>query len=298
MDLLNKAYAQLSDLLKSMTSGARLTAAMLLVVAALSVAFLFNQQVSPTDSYLMDGETFSPSQLRDMQAAFGKAGLEARIDGAKVKVPRGQESKYMAALADANALPPEFGGYLKKAVSTNSFTWIPNSQREASWRVARQQELQLTIGCMKGVDAAAVQIDQQKPEGFSHEKCVITALVTVRPKSNQSLDDVTMRTIRQMVASAVAGLKPEAVTVVDLSNNQHVAGNGGMDRPSGVASDYAESKKRHELEWQQTIGHVLAYIPGVLVSTNVELELEAANDEALVPRVEDERVGGKRNRGL
>src|SRR5215212_5090324 len=109
MDFLNKASAQFVELFRSMTPGARMTSAVLLVVAVVSVAFLFNQQATGPDAYLMGGEMFSPSQLRDMQAALGKAGLEAQIDGARVKVPSGQQSKYMAALAEANAKPAEFG---------------------------------------------------------------------------------------------------------------------------------------------------------------------------------------------
>src|SRR5262245_59279079 len=119
MDFLNRAYAQLADLFRSMSPGARITAALLLIVAVVSLAFLFNQQVSGPDAYLLGGEMFSATQLRDMQGALGKAGLEAVIDGARIKVPRGQESKYMAALAEANALPADFGEYMQRAVSVN-----------------------------------------------------------------------------------------------------------------------------------------------------------------------------------
>src|SRR4051794_15958549 len=101
MDFLNKAYAQLADLFRSMTPGARLSAALLLVVAVVSVAYLFNEQVAGQDTYLMGGEMFSAGQLADMEAALGKANLEATREGARLKIPRGQESKYMAALAEA-----------------------------------------------------------------------------------------------------------------------------------------------------------------------------------------------------
>ena len=101
----------------------------------------------------------------------------------------------------------------------------------------------------------------------------------VRPKGNQPLDERTVRTLKQMVASSVAGLKPEAVTVVDMSTNDHF-GASGADGANG--GDYADHKKRHELAWQHTISHVLEYIPGVLVSTNVELDPEISNEETSI----------------
>src|SRR5262245_30071138 len=136
MDTFNKAYGQLLDLMRSMTPGARVTSALLLVVIAVSLGWLVQGNVAENETFLMGGQTFSPSQLRDMQAAFGKAGLEAHVEGAQVRVPRGQESKYMAALAEAQALPVEFGDYLSKAVTGgDGFMPMFRNQHEASLRV-------------------------------------------------------------------------------------------------------------------------------------------------------------------
>ena len=46
MDFLNKAFAQLSDLFRSMTPGARLTAGLLLVVVIVSLGYLFTHDMS------------------------------------------------------------------------------------------------------------------------------------------------------------------------------------------------------------------------------------------------------------
>ncbi len=44
MDFLNKALAQFSDLFRSMTPGGRITAGLLLVVAVVSVGYLFQHR--------------------------------------------------------------------------------------------------------------------------------------------------------------------------------------------------------------------------------------------------------------
>ena len=51
--------------------------------------------------------------MKAMESAFGKAHLEGYvIEGSKIRVPRGQKAAYMGALADAKALPKNFGSYL------------------------------------------------------------------------------------------------------------------------------------------------------------------------------------------
>ena len=45
MDFLNKAFAQFNDLFRSMSPGSRITAGLLLVVAVVSVGYLFQSEV-------------------------------------------------------------------------------------------------------------------------------------------------------------------------------------------------------------------------------------------------------------
>jgi flagellar M-ring protein FliF len=75
-------------------------------------------------------------------------------------------------------------------------------------------------------------------------------------------------------------MKPSAVTVIDLASGRLFAGNGGAEiKPGGAMGDYADYKRRHEMDWRQKISHVLSYIPDVLVTTNVELDPEVVNEQ-------------------
>ncbi|MEX2112370.1 MAG: hypothetical protein WD845_04250, partial [Pirellulales bacterium] len=267
MELLNKGLAPLVELFKSMTPGARITAALLLVVTAVSIAYLFQQPLDATHVYLMGGGSFTPAELRDMQAALGKAGLVAELDGARIRIPRGQEARYMAALDEADALPAKPGHHMEKALNSGGFLRIPHGQQAAAELVAKQQELQGLIDGMRGVEHSAVLIDSEESTGFPRPKKVVTAAVAVWPEHAQPLDRETIQTIRQLLVSSISGLQGDTVTVIDMNSNAHFTGN---QAPS-AGGDYAERKKRHELQWQHTIAAVLSYIPGVLVSTTVEL---------------------------
>lgn len=275
MDSLARTYQQLNEMLRAMTPGARTAAAVLAVLVVVCLGYLVSGQVATSDTYLLGGESFSASQLREIQAALGKAGLEAELDGLRIKVPRGQETKYMAALAEAGALPAEFGGYLKQAVAGSGFG-LYGPQQEARMKVAIQSELQAVIGQMKGIERAFVHIEEDRKRGF-REQAIVTASVGIQPRSGQPLDEGTVAAIRSLVASARPPLVPEAVTVVDLSGPRLFAGAAPAKNAAGGAlANYSDLRKRLEQDWEEKIGRLLAQIvPGALVTASVELANEA-----------------------
>ncbi len=100
MDFINKAWDQLRDVFSSMTPGARITSALLLAVVVISLGYLFMHGGSGPDSYLMNGEYFTPADLPAMEAAFAAKGLnDYRVEGTRIRVSRAQQAKYIAALA-------------------------------------------------------------------------------------------------------------------------------------------------------------------------------------------------------
>ena len=234
MDFVNKAFAQLSDLFRSMTPGARLTASLLLVAVVVSLGYLFNSQVSGGDTYLLGGHGFSANELPTMEAAFGKANLSGyTVEGNRVRIPRGQQAAYMGALADAGALPADFHKYLTDAsTAVGPFTSRP--QQEEMIKIAKQKELALIIRSMQGIENAAVHYDTQKKGGLN-KGVVTTASVSVKPRGTQPLEEKQVPMIRHLVAGAVAGLSPDQVTVVDLNGRTYGAGTaGGLTVPSSL----------------------------------------------------------------
>ncbi len=122
MDFLNKAFAQLSDLFRSMTPGGRIMTGLLLVVAVVSVGYLVQHQASGGDEYLFGGEAMQTPTLQKMEEAFGEAGLNGfTMDGGRVKVPHAQRAAYLAALADHKALPPNLDQARKEAANGGPF---------------------------------------------------------------------------------------------------------------------------------------------------------------------------------
>jgi flagellar M-ring protein FliF len=289
MESLNRAAAQLRELFLSMTPGARLTAALLLIVVVVSLTYLFKGQAGSTDTYLMGGEYFESDDVKAMLAAFGQADLnDYELEGNRIRIPASKKHVYMAALADAGAMPPSFGSYLQKALDGGSI-FMTKDEEQSRLRVARQNELNLILREMDGIEKASVLTDVKKSGGLSRED-ILTATVAIKPTSGEQFDNGRLLRLRHLVAGAVAGLKPENVTVTDTTSGRTLGGGG--DAPVDPVEDAYYSRKQHyERSVEQQIRELLAAIPNVVVKVNAELDTEMnhveeslKHDEKAVPQ--------------
>jgi flagellar M-ring protein FliF len=272
VDFINRAWAQLSELFRSMTPAARVTTVLLLVVIVVSVAFLFNHQFSSTDCYLFGGEAASASELPAMTAAFGKANLnDFELEGNRIKVPRSKQAAYMAALADAGALPHNFLDSLKKPLESGG-PFVDRAKRAELVKIGLEGELAQIIGKMNGIESASVLYDEQTEYGLNPRK-IITASVQVKPTGSQSLSPDQVQAIRHVVGPGI-GAAPESVSVVDLNNGRTYPG-GTPGSNSDVSQDrYLNTKLKYEQEYTERIANALSFVKGALISVNVELHPE------------------------
>src|SRR5439155_8750674 len=144
---------------------------------------------------------------------------------------------------------------------------------------AKQKELSLIIGRMRGIECAADQYEEEVKRGLTSQKQK-TAMVAVQTRGGQ-LEEEQIKAIRNVVASAYAGLDRHQITITDLSGVTY----GGALGPDGVPEDesiYAAHKLRYEREFQRKIQQQLAYIPGVIVGINAELNPEMQNSSTTV----------------
>src|SRR5690349_19892417 len=113
MDFVNKLYAQLADIFRSMSPGSRLAVGLLLALIVVSLVYLFQYQVSSGDEFLLNGRVLSGAELTAIEASFAKAGLgQSTVVGNQIRIPRGQKQRYLAAMAESQALPADFHKYM------------------------------------------------------------------------------------------------------------------------------------------------------------------------------------------
>ncbi|MEI6241314.1 MAG: hypothetical protein WCR51_13080 [Planctomycetia bacterium] len=240
-----------------------------LVAASLGwAAWLLRDQPIREETELLAGSVLPSSELALMEAAFDRAQLtDYRTEGGRVYVPRSRQSAYMRALVDAEALPREFGGSLRRALANNS-PWQSKSVQTELLRVATQDELSLVLCSMPGIERAAVLYDVEEQSGLTGGT-VKTASVSIRTHPDAELDATRVQAIRILVAASIAGLSPDRVAVTDLRNGRVFA--GPLEAYADEATDHALSRKlAYERALSTKLRQAIAYVKGAVVDVTAE----------------------------
>jgi flagellar M-ring protein FliF len=281
MDFLNQASAQLTNLFRSMSAGARMVAGLLLAVIVVSLAFLFNHQFAGPDSFLMGGEAMTSDEINTAVGVLGQAGLtNFVVEGNRIRVPRGEEATYTAALLKEGALPGNYGSYLQKALS-ESGGFTSKARQGQMYKVALQLELARVVRNMKGINNAIVLYDIQEGRGL-HRKNEYTASVSVATNGGVELEETTVTAIRNLVASAIAGgMSPDSVVVSDLTTGSTYPAKTPGQALAGQQDPYIQNKMQYEKLWSEKIRRALRdmQMPGVIVACNVDLNKEIEHEQ-------------------
>jgi flagellar M-ring protein FliF len=272
MDFLNKAIAQLSELFRSMTPGARITAGLLLAVVVVSVGYLFQHSSTGPDTYLFGGEPISSGQLDRIEAAIAKAGLsDFQREGFRIRVPSGQQAKYLAAVADANALPPNFNTILENALDKGG-PWESREATRERLKIARQQTLSEIVRAMPWVENAIVLYDEHESRGANSfgMKVQTTASVSVKPVAGEMLTPQRAKNIQRLVAHSVS-MKDTDVGITNLGDGGPAGTDGGITYDV-IDDEYLKTKVMFESQKRDSILGALRDIPGVSVEVNADFD--------------------------
>src|SRR5258706_3187676 len=225
MDFINKAWTQIADVFKSLTPGTRIAVGLLAAGIVGELFYLFQYQSSSSNEYLLGGRPFVAEELTKAEAAFAKAGLSKSevAEGGRIRIPQGKKDQYLAALAESNALPADFYKYLDEAAASDN-PFSSSKSLEFKRSNAKQKELALIISRIPGITLATVQYDETTKGGPRGDKSR-TAMVAVKPLAGE-LDSDQVKAIRNIVATAYAGLDKNSISITDTESG-HTYGGGG-----------------------------------------------------------------------
>ena len=269
MDFLNQATGQLRELMLSMTPAARVTALLLLGVIGVSLGYLVQHQTAGSDNYLFNGEFLPRSDVNRAEMAIAQAGLEGyeRV-GNRIKVPPSRKGEFLAAVADAGAMPRDFHKILEDAIDVSPFA--SGDTRRERLKAAREQQLSMLVSDMAGIEHAKVMFDIREATGLSR-KGQATAIVSVLPAAGESLDPKQVKRVQMAVAAGVLDLKPEQV-VVTHSGDGSSFGGGSEISDASFDNKYYQTKLAFEAYMQSKIEDLLLDVPGSRVQVIAELE--------------------------
>lgn len=173
----------------------------------------------------------------EVVAALDRLAIKYKVDGAAIYVPSNLRDKARIALA-GEGLPERGQAGYELLDKLNGFSTTTDMFDVTYWR-AKEGELARTILATPGVRAARVHIGVSQQGAFSRNAAPPTAAVTVTT-GVERLSASQANAVRYLVASAVPGLKPEEVAVIDSDrgvilspgdpNSDQALGEGAVDR--------------------------------------------------------------------
>lgn len=169
----------------------------------------------------------------EVVAALDQRGVAYEIQGDSILVDVGQRDALRMALA-SEGLPAAGGGGYELLDSLSGFGTTSQMFDAAYWR-AKEGEIARTLLAMPEVKAARVHIASAPTRAFQPD-AQPTASVTLTTVSG-ALSEAQARAIRHLVASAVAGMTPDAVQIIDT-----VAGLIGGQETQGFDTGDADAK--------------------------------------------------------
>jgi flagellar M-ring protein FliF len=202
--------------------------------------------------------------------------FELRNDGAVIMVPKDKVTRLRMKLAEGG-LPKGGGvGYeifdKSDALGTTSFVQNINHLR------ALEGELARTIRAIDRIQAARVHLVLPERPLFARETPEPSASIVVRVRG--TLEPQQIRAIRHVVASAVNGLKPQRVSIVDE------AGQLLADGASGEADNAAGDERRAGFE-KRMRNQVEAIVSSVVGTGRARVQLSADFDYNKITQTSD-----------
>jgi flagellar M-ring protein FliF len=247
---------------------------------------------------LMRGQT--PQDAAAVRDALEKQGIPYRLEeGGVVLVP--EDEIHRARLDVAQAGLPA-GGSVGFEIFDRQDFWANTFSQRVNFHRALEGELSRTVTALDEVAAARVHLVIPKPTLFKEEQKHPTASIVVKLAGGRHLSEGQIHGLRLLVASAVEGMSPEDVTVLDsggaaLARPGSAGPLGGQDRRMELAQGLESSLESRIVSLLEPVagaGRVVARVSADLdftASSETVEQFDAENPSVLSERRSTESRG-------
>src|ERR671935_1796267 len=201
----------------------------------------------------------------DDEAAVVQKLKDAKIpyelqDGGTIRVPSGQvqEARLATAGVGLGGKPAAGSGvepFNQPSFGQTEFTQKVNYQR------ALENELARSIGQMDAVDTARVHLVMPEQTLFASQQQPTTASVMLKLKPGKHLDTAQARSISNLVAGSVEGLKPQNLTIVDVNGNT-LTPDDGVGSTTGLSNKQLDAQRGYESATEHNLQAMLDNVLG------------------------------------
>ena len=218
-------------------------------------AFVIMRMSSPQMTML-----FSDLSLEDSAAIIKDLERQAipfqlRNDGAMIMVPRDRVTRLRMKLAEGGL--PKGGGVGYEIFDRTDTLGATSFVQNVNHLRALEGELARTIRAIDRVQMARVHLVLPERQLFSRDRPEATASIVLRVRG--LLEPQQVRAIRHLVASAVNGLKPERVSIIDESGRL-LADGARSDNALGLTAD--ERQLAYERRLREQVETIVTSVVG------------------------------------
>ena len=222
----------------------------------------------------------APEDAAAVTQKLKEAGIEYKLDetGASILAPSGRMADARLAIAGAG-LP--HSGRIGFELFDRSNLGASDFAEQVNYRRALEGELERTIATLAEVEQARVHLTFAKESVFLDEKRPSKATVVLRLKRAAPMSSANVNAVANLVASAVDGLGPESVAIIDangrLLNRPKEQGDAGEQ----LAEANLDYKRQVELELMNKVNASLEPLLGAgkfRVGVNVDCDFSSSEE--------------------
>jgi flagellar M-ring protein FliF len=230
------------------------------------------------------GVLFSDLKPGDAQAMVEKlqaANVPYRITqgGTMVSVPSERVAEMRLQMASAGVLT---GGHVGFAIFDKGNFGATDFTQRVNYQRALEGELARTLEAMDEVEAARVHITQPRESVFTEKAERAKSSVVVRLRQGRQFSRERSEAIINLVASAVEGLDPADITVMDTQGRLLSTPSRNQTQAGGAAAFNSHLEARHKLE-EELAARVVTMLEPITgrghVRANVAAELDFSQTE-------------------
>jgi flagellar M-ring protein FliF len=274
-------FSQLADLWSKMKPGQR----MAVVLGAVGTIALIGALVY-YGSQPEYGVLFSDLKPADAQAIVEKlkaSNVQYKLtnNGTVVTVPTDRISELRLQMASSGALS---GGHVGFDIFDRTSFGATDFTQQVNYQRAIEGELARTIEGMNEVESARVHITQPHDSLYSEKTQHAKASVMVRMRQDRALSRERTESVVSLVASAVEGLDPADVAVMDTQGRLLSSASTAAGSDAGAFSSHLEARRKLEAETAARIISLIEPISGV---GHVRADVAADLDFSQVEQTEE-----------